>query len=113
VFVIAESAVSQSFADFVNAKMLNQQLERIIIDECYLVLQSIKKFRPKVLQLRELISRQTQVVYLTAMLLLRRELGFMSIIDIESSEVRMIRESTIQPNIRYSIIAYDGEVETL
>jgi len=27
VFVIAESAVSQSFTDFINAKMLNQQLE--------------------------------------------------------------------------------------
>jgi hypothetical protein len=36
---------------------LNQQLERVIIDECYSVLQSTKKFRPKVLQLRELISR--------------------------------------------------------
>jgi superfamily II DNA helicase RecQ len=32
VFVIAKSAVSQSFADFINAKMLNQQLERVIID---------------------------------------------------------------------------------
>jgi superfamily II DNA helicase RecQ len=37
----------------------------------------------------------------------------MSIIDIEPSEVRMIRESTVRPNIRYSVIAYDGEVETL
>jgi superfamily II DNA helicase RecQ len=113
VFVIAESAVSQSFADFVNAKMLNQQLERIIIDECHSVLQSTKKFRPKVLQLRELISRQTQVVCLTATLPPRRELGFMSIMDMEPSEVRIIRESTVRPNIRYSVIAYDGEVETL
>ena len=113
VFVIAESAVSQSFADFVNAKMLNQQLERIIIDECHSVLQSTKKFRPKVLQLRELISRQTQVVCLTATLPPRREPAFMSIMDMEPSEVRMIRESTVRPNIRYSVIAYDGEVETL
>jgi superfamily II DNA helicase RecQ len=113
VFVIAESAVLQLFADFVNAKMLNQQLERIIIDECHSVLQSTKKFRPKVLQLRELISRQTQVVCLTATLPLRREPAFMSIIDIEPSEVRMIRESTVRPNIQYSVIAYDGEVEML
>lgn len=48
VFVIAESAVSQSFVDFINAKMLNQQLERVIIDECHSVLQSTKTFRPKV-----------------------------------------------------------------
>jgi superfamily II DNA helicase RecQ len=113
VFVIAESAVSQSFADFVNAKTLNQHLERIVIDECYSVLQSTKTFRPKVLQLRELVGRQTQVVCLTATLPLRREPAFMSIVDMEPSEVRMIRESTVRPNIRYSVIAYDGEVETL
>jgi superfamily II DNA helicase RecQ len=113
VFVIAESAVSQSFADYVNAKMLNQQLERVIIDECHSVLQSTKKFRPKVLQLRELISRQTQVVCLTATLPPRREPAFMSIMDMQPSEVRMIRESTVRPNIRYSVITYDGEVETL
>jgi superfamily II DNA helicase RecQ len=87
VFVIAESAVSQSFSDFVNAKMLSQQLERVIIDECHSVLQSTKKFRPKVLQLRELISRQTQVVCLTATLPPRREPAFMSTMDMEPSEV--------------------------
>jgi len=113
VFVIAESAVSQSFADFVNAKMLNQQLERVIIDECHSVLQSTKKFRPRVLQLRELISRQTQVVCLTATLPPRREPAFMSTMNMQPSEVCMIRESTVRPNIRYSVITYDGEVETL
>ena len=113
VFVIAESAVSQSFADFVNAKMLNEQLERIIVDECHTVLQSTKKFRPKVLQLRDLISRQTQVICLTATLPPRREPSFMSIMDMEPSEVHMIRESTVRPNIRYSVITYDGETETL
>ncbi|XP_022163480.1 uncharacterized protein LOC111028984 [Myzus persicae] len=113
VFVIAESAVSQSFADYINAKMLNQQLERVIIDECHSVLQSTKKFRPKVLQLRELISRQTQVVCLTATLPPRREPAFMSTMDMQPSEVRMVRESTVRPNIRYSVITYDDEVETL
>ena len=113
VFVIAESAVSQSFADFVNAKMLNQQLERVIIDECHTVLQSTKKFRPKVLQLRDLISRQTQVVCLTATLLPQREPAFMSVMDMEPDEVSIIREPTTRPNIRYSVITYDGETETL
>jgi len=37
----------------------------------------------------------------------------MLIMDMEPSEVRMIRESTMRPNIQYSVIAYDGEVETL
>jgi hypothetical protein len=37
----------------------------------------------------------------------------MSTIDIEPSEVRIIREPTVRPNIGYSVITYDGEVETL
>jgi hypothetical protein len=52
-------------------------------------------------------------VCLIATLLLQRELAFMSTMDIEPSEVRMIREPTVRPNIGYSVITYDGEVETL
>lgn len=37
----------------------------------------------------------------------------MSTIDMEPSEVRIIRESTIRPNIGYSVITYDSKVETL
>jgi superfamily II DNA helicase RecQ len=50
---------------------------------------------------------------LTATLPPRRELAFMATIDMDPSEVRMIRESTVRPNIRYSVITYDGEMETL
>lgn len=89
-FVIAKSAVSQLFANFINTKMLNKQLEQIIVDKCYTVLQLTKKFRPKVLQLRDLISQQTQVICLTATLLLQQEPLFMLIMDIEPSEVHMI-----------------------
>jgi hypothetical protein len=37
----------------------------------------------------------------------------MSTIDIEPSKVRIIREPTMRPNIGYSVITYDSEVETL
>ncbi|KAK6433365.1 hypothetical protein LTR95_010457 [Oleoguttula sp. CCFEE 5521] len=111
VFVIAESAVSQSFADYVNAKVLNGQLERVFIDECHSVLQSTPQFRPKVLQLRDLISRQTQVVCLTATLPPRREVTFMSAMDIQPAEARIVRENTVRSNIAYSVVAYDGKEE--
>ena len=111
VFVIAESAVSQSFADYVNAKVLNGQLERVFIDECHSVLQSTPQFRPKVLQLRDLISQQTHVVCLTATLPPRREVTFMSTMDIEPAETKIIRESTVRSNIAYSVIAYNGKEE--
>lgn len=111
VFVIAESAASQSFADFVNAKTLSNQLERIVIDECHTVLQSTRDFRPKVLQLRELISREVQVVCLTATLPPRREDAFMSAIDIDRGDVVIVRESTVRPNIAYSVTGYEGKEE--
>jgi hypothetical protein len=37
----------------------------------------------------------------------------MATMDIDPSEVRIIRESTVRPNILYSVITYDGEMETL
>ena len=37
----------------------------------------------------------------------------MLVIDIEPDEVSIIREPTTRPNIRYSVITYDGETETL
>ena len=43
----------------------------------------------------------------------RRELVFISVIDIEPDEASIIREPTTRPNIRYSVITYDGETETL
>ena len=99
VSVMAESAVLQSFADYVNAKVLNGQLERVSIDECHSVLQPTPQFRPKVVQLRDAISRQTQVVCLTATLPPRQEGAFMSTMQIEPSEVKIIRQSTVRPNI--------------
>ena len=48
-----------------------------------------------------------------ATLPLRRELAFILVIDIEPDEVSIIREPTTRPNIRYSVITYNGETETL
>ena len=37
----------------------------------------------------------------------------MLVINIEPDEVSIIREPTTRPNIRYSVIIYNGETETL
>jgi superfamily II DNA helicase RecQ len=50
---------------------------------------------------------------LTATLPPRREPAFMCVMDIEPDEVSIIREPTTRPNIRYSVVTYDGEAETL
>ena len=59
VFAIAESAVSKTFADFINAKVSARQLERIVVDECYTIMQSTNTWRPNVRRLQELAGRST------------------------------------------------------
>lgn len=70
VIVIVESAVTKSFAWFINIKHTRGQLDRIVVDECHTILESTPKWRPDVLQLREMSDKGTQVVYLTATLTL-------------------------------------------
>ena len=111
VFVIAESAVSQSFADFINAKKSNHQLERIVIDECHTILQCHEKWRPKVLQLRELAGRDTQVICLTATLPPQKQEDFLDRMDMRVEGLKILRDRTVRPNIGYSVEEYDEEEE--
>jgi superfamily II DNA helicase RecQ len=57
VIVIAESAVTKSFARFINIKHTRGQLDRIVIDECHTILESTPKWRPDVLRLKELSDK--------------------------------------------------------
>jgi superfamily II DNA helicase RecQ len=111
VFVVAESAVTQSFADFINAKKGSHQLERIVIDECHSVLQSDEKWRPKMLQLRELAGRDTQVVCLTATLPPKKEDEFLERMDMKVDGLQILRDITVRPNIAYIVEEYDEEDE--
>lgn len=109
IFVIAESAVSQTFADFINSKVGTQQLERVVIDECHTIMQSTDEWRPHVRKLRELAGRSTQVVCLTATLPPAKQAEFMSAMDIDEKEGCILRESTTRANIAYSIREYNSE----
>jgi len=39
--VVTESAVTKAFARFIDIKRVSHQLERIVIDECHTILESI------------------------------------------------------------------------
>ena len=115
VFVIAESAISQSFNDFINSKKAAHQLERIVIDECHTILQSNEKWRPRVLQLRELAGQDVQVVCLTATLPPQKEDAFLEAMDMRVDGLQILRDVTVRPNIAYSVEEYEAgeEVEVL
>jgi hypothetical protein len=52
------------------------RLDRIVVDECYVVLDSLNGFRSWMLALRNLVQAETQIVYLTATLRLCEEQQF-------------------------------------
>uniref|UniRef100_L7IS48 DNA 3'-5' helicase n=1 Tax=Pyricularia oryzae (strain P131) TaxID=1143193 RepID=L7IS48_PYRO1 len=47
VFVTPESASTKMFRDFVNRLRVRQQLDRVVVDECHMVLDAGSEFRPQ------------------------------------------------------------------
>ncbi len=46
VFVTPESAVSKTFAGFINRLQELRQLDRIVVDKCHTILDGNRQFRP-------------------------------------------------------------------
>ncbi|KAI1663154.1 DEAD/DEAH box helicase [Pyrenophora tritici-repentis] len=68
VLVTPESAVTASFGRFLDEKRMMRELDRIVIDECHVLLESSASWRPDILKLTQMTEKGTQVVYLTATL---------------------------------------------
>ncbi|KAG9193953.1 hypothetical protein G6011_03988 [Alternaria panax] len=68
VLVTPESAVGEEFATFLNRLRATRQLDRIVIDECHIVLNRRYDFRKEMQKLGKLASAETQMVMLTATL---------------------------------------------
>ena len=101
--VTPESVVTKAFGRFINEKRIIRQLDRIVINKCYVVLDSTKEWRPAVRQLVEMTEKETQIVYLTATLLPKNKAEFLEAIGLKEGEVTRLRESTIRRNVAYSV----------
>jgi len=76
VLVTPESAVGEGFGHFINRQRAMGRLDRIVVDECHVVLDSKTGWRSRMLALRNLVMTETQMVYLTATLRPREEEEF-------------------------------------
>ncbi|KAK1613470.1 hypothetical protein BDP81DRAFT_274533, partial [Colletotrichum phormii] len=47
IFVTPESAVNKGFQDFIARLTSRQALDRVVVDECYVILEGTRSFRPK------------------------------------------------------------------
>jgi superfamily II DNA helicase RecQ len=81
--VTPESAVTKTFNIYINRLQGTYQLDRVVIDECHIVLDSRLEFRPKLRALgAEIVQWGIQLIFLTATLLPKDEEEFFKAVRI-------------------------------
>ncbi|UPX20280.1 uncharacterized protein EKO05_0010517 [Ascochyta rabiei] len=107
VLVTPESAVTKAFGRFIDEKRMLHQLDRIVIDECHVLLESTQDWRPDLLKMVEMTEKGTQVVYLTATLPPTLQPAFLHTAGLDAQTVTICRdERTTRTNIAYQVLEY-------
>lgn len=110
VLVTPEVAVSPSFGRFIDEKRMMQELDRIVIDECHVLMESSPKWRPEVLKLTQMTEKDTQVVYLTATLPPTLQSNFLQLAGLNEWSLTICRDDrTTRPNIAYHVVDYNRD----
>jgi superfamily II DNA helicase RecQ len=108
VFVTPESAVTKGFQLFVNRLQAQQQLDRIVVDECHTILDSERSFRPQLREVGSMIQESgVQAVFLTATLAPHDEDEFYYRMGLSPSRACMFRARTTRVNIRYRVVTVE------
>ncbi|MCN0155273.1 RecQ family DEAD/DEAH box helicase [Salinispora arenicola] len=103
VLVTPESSEDPDFHTFLNRQRWMRRLDRIVVDECHIILNSQKDFRPAMARLGRLVSARTQMVFLTATLPPSMERIFVQRIQHPASAVGMYRARTSRGNVAYRV----------
>jgi superfamily II DNA helicase RecQ len=107
-FVVPEAAVGEAFGHYINRQRAMGRLDRIVVDECHVVLDSLDGFRSRMLALKNLVRAETQMVYLTATLRPREEQQFIDAMGLPpKKQCEWFRGQTTRKNIQYRVHAYD------
>jgi superfamily II DNA helicase RecQ len=114
VLVTPESAVGENFGHFINRQRAMGRLDRIVMDECHVVLDSGAggAWRSRMLGLRGLVRAETQLVYLTATLRPADEAEFGTLVGLPCKGVHWFRAATTRGNVQYQIQRYSPSEET-
>ena len=113
VLVTPEAAVGESFGHFINRQRAMGRLDRVVVDECHVVLDSGTGggWRSRMLGLRGLVKAETQLVYLTATLRPAVEAEFGRLVGLPGTGARWFRGATTRANVRYEVRRYNGQEE--
>lgn len=98
-----ETIVSNSFISLVQGLINNNSLDRIIFDECHLLI-SASSYRSIMFRFKEMLALPTQFVFLSGTLPLIFE-DFIKT-DLSLNSLSIIRSNCSRPNISYKASAY-------
>ncbi|KAF4534197.1 Helicase [Lasiodiplodia theobromae] len=108
VLVTPEAAVGEEFRTFLRRIRRTMQLDRIVVDECHVVLNDRVDFRKHLQQLGKLVGVETQMVLLTATMPPAEEGRFNKKMGWMAEEVKLFRRSTARKNVRYGVVGRKG-----
>ncbi|KIV98743.1 uncharacterized protein PV09_09495 [Verruconis gallopava] len=112
-YYATKAAVGEAFGQFVNRQQAYGRLDRVVVDECHVVLDSRGGWRTEILELRQLVRLQTQLVYLTATLMPSEEREFIRCMGLPIKEkIQWFRAPTERKNVTYQVKCCTREEET-
>ena len=105
--VTPKSVVIKVFSRFINKKRMLYQLNYIIIDKYYTLLELIQDQQLDLLKIAEIIEKRIQVIYLTIILPPILQPTFLQTIGLNTQTITIYRdESTTRTNIIYQVLEY-------
>jgi superfamily II DNA helicase RecQ len=111
VLVTPESAIGEAFTTFLNRLQAMRQLDRIVIDECHIMLNQQYTFRKQMQQLGRLVAAETQMVMLTATLPPSEEYELFRRMHFNIEQVKMFRAPTARTNVAYRVVKVGQEAK--
>ena len=106
--VSIETITSPTFISLVQGLINSNSLDRIIIDECHLLI-SLSSYRSIMFRFKEVLILNTQFVFLTGTLPFSFEKELISMLYL--SDLSIIRASCSRPNISYRTSVYKSNKE--
>ncbi|KAF2218115.1 P-loop containing nucleoside triphosphate hydrolase protein, partial [Elsinoe ampelina] len=113
IFVVPESAVTKEFQRFLESRKLTGGVDRIILDECHMLLDSLTGWRPKMLELVSMVDKGIQLIFLTATMRPKDEPDLLAIMNLREEDLRIMREETSRKNLEYRVLEYNRQDEVM
>lgn len=113
VFTTPETSLTSDFQTFLNRLQQFKRLDRIVIDECHVILNRSQTFRKNLRRLGDLVGKKTQIILLTATLPPRYEFKLFDTLYLSSDKTFKYRLSSNRSNIRYSVRRNQSNIDVL